>query len=338
MARMLILRTAGIGDVAMLVHAVRALRETYPELELVIATKARMPQLFAGIEGLEFIIVKGFSQMLRDIRQARPDCVADMRNELRGKAVRFLMRLRGVPCAGYRQGYAERRPLLRPRDKQIVWLQNNVLRFLDVFARLGYPVAPPAPAPWTQPLPAVFGEKKGRWAGFAPFAGTELKVYPEPLRTRLAEGLARRYERLFLFSGGGEEYVWCTQLEQRFPNITTVFKKTDFAGEVSLMARLDVVITMDSSAMHMASLAGAPLLTLWGATHPAIGYSAWGADPERNYLQLDMPCRPCSVYGEGKCRLGDCPCLKNIPVETVLEKAEALTARSGSGPEYAPQS
>ena len=333
MARMLILRSAGIGDVAMLVHAVRALRQTYPELEIVIATKPRLSALFTGIEGLQFIEIKGFGQLMRDIRAARPDGVADLRNELRGKLVRLFMRIKGVPCAKYRQRYAQRRPLLRPRNKQLLWLENNVLRFCDVFAELGYPVAPPALARWEAPLPAVFGEKEGRWAGFAPFAASALKIYPEPQRTGLVKQLAARYDKVFLFSGGGQELAFCQRMASAYPNVVPVFKKTDLAGEVSLMARLNVMITMDSSAMHMASLAGAPLLAIWGSTHPAVGYSAWGADPARNYLQLDLPCRPCSVYGEGKCRLGGCPCLRDISVESILAKADTLTASVGNGPE-----
>ena len=333
MARMLILRSAGIGDVAMLVHAVRALRQTYPGLGIIIATKARMPQLFTGIEGLEFIIIKDFRQLFRDILAARPDCVADLRNELRGKMIRLMLGLRGIPCARYRQGYAQRRPLLRRHNKQIVWLENNVQRFCDVFSQLGYPVTPLPPARWKQPLPAVFGEKTGLWAGYAPFAGTDLKVYPEPHRTELVEELVRHHDQVFLFSGGGEEFAFCMEMAKRFPSVVPVFKKTDLAGEVSLMARLDVMITMDSSAMHMASLAGAPLVALWGATHPAVGYSAWGADPDRNYVQLDMPCRPCSVYGEGKCHKGDFPCMRNISVAAIMARAEALKSHPENGPE-----
>lgn len=331
MARMLILRSAGIGDVAMLVHVVRALREQYPDLEIVIATKPRMPQLFAGIEGLEFILIKDFAQLMKDIRAARIDCCADMRNELRGKMVRLLLGLRGIPTARYRQNYAERRPLLRSRDKQITWLRSNVLRFCDVFARLGYPVTPPDRVHWTLPLPEVFGIKEGTWVGFAPFASTQMKVYPEPQRSKLVELLARRYDKLFLFSGGGDEQAFCQEMATRYPNVVPVFKKTDFTGEVSLMAHLDAVVTMDSSAMHMASLSGAPLVAVWGATHPAMGYSAWGASPA-NYVQLDMPCRPCSVYGEGKCRLGDRPCLKGITPESVVRRVQDLITSTQNAP------
>lgn len=328
MARMLLLRSAGIGDVAMLVHAVRALRACYPQLEIVIATKPRMPQLFEGIEGLEFILIKDFRGLLREIRSANIDCCADLRNELRGKLVRLALWFRGIPTASYRQNYAERRPLLK--KKKIVWLRNNVLRFCDVFARLGYPVPTPPVVHIPRPMPSVFGPKEGTWVGFAPFAASELKMYPEPLRTELVKALAARYSRVFLFSGGGQEAEYCQKMAEQYPSVTSVFKKVSMGEEVALMSHLDLMITMDSSAMHMASLAGVPLVAIWGATHPAIGYSAWGADPEKNYIQSGRACRPCSVYGEGKCPYKDLPCMRDISVEDILAKAGQLLSEASA--------
>ena len=326
MPRMLILRSAGIGDVAMLVHAVRMLRATYPDLSILIATKKRMPAFFYGIPDLDFIPVDSVGQIVRDASQRGVDLVADMRNEVRGKAVRFLLGIRGVRTASYRQDKCGRRPLLRRKNKRVRVLRNNVLRFCDVFARLGYPIAPPpVPGRAELPLPAVFGERTpGLWVGFAPFSLSPLKTYPEDLRDRLVAALCARYDRVFLFSGPGEECSYADRMAAAFPNLTPVFGKTDLAGEVALMAHLDAVITMDSSAMHMASLAGAPLVAVWGATHPSVGYSAWGAVPERNYVQLGLSCRPCSVYGEGRCHRGDLACLREISPEQIVERVDVL--------------
>ena len=325
MARMLIVRSAGIGDVAMAVHAVRALRAKYPELGIVIATKKRMPPFFAGIPDLEFIPVDSIRQIMRDAAERRVDLVADLRNEPRGKVLRVLFALRGVRTAAYRQDKAARRPLLRRRNKKLRWLRNNVLRFCDVFARLGYPVdEPPRPGRPDLPLPEVFGRKEGSWVGFAPFSLLDLKSWPLDLRSRFVDALCGRYGRVFLFSGPGEELAYAKEMAARHPNLTPVFGMTDLGGEVALMSHLDALVTMDSAAMHMTSLAGVPFLTVWGPTHPAVGYSAWGADPERNYIQCDLPCRPCSVYGEGRCRLGDRPCLRQVSPEQVLERLDRL--------------
>lgn len=325
MARMLILRSAGIGDVAMVVHAVRALRTAYPDLGITIATKKRMPAFFVGIPDLDFIPVDSVGQIVRDARGCGADLVADLRNELRGKAVRLLMRLCGARTAAYRQDKAARRPLLRRRVKRILSLRNNVLRFCDVFERLGYPVGvPPLPVRASWPLPEVYGVKEGRWVGFAPFSLSALKSYPEDLRDVLVDGLCATYDRVFLFSGPGEELGYARRQANLHPNLTPVFGSTDLAGEVALMSHLDAVVAMDSAAMHMASLAGAPLVAVWGATHPAMGYSAWGADPERNYVQLDLPCRPCSVYGEGRCLRTDLACLRGISPAAILSKVASL--------------
>jgi ADP-heptose:LPS heptosyltransferase len=322
---MLILRSAGIGDVAMAAHAVRALRAAYPDLGITIATKKRMPAFFSGIPDLDFIPVDSVGQIVRDARGRGVDLVADLRNELRGKAVRLCMRLSGARTAAYRQEKASRRPLLRHRGKRILWLRNNVLRFCDVFERLGYPVGvPPIPVRASLPLPEVFGTKDGCWVGFAPFSLSDLKTYPEDLRDELVEGLCAAYDRVFLFSGPGEELGYARRLANLHPNLTPVFGSTDLAGEVALMSHLDAVIAMDSAAMHMASLAGAPLVAVWGATHPAVGYSAWGADPDRNYVQMDLPCRPCSVYGEGRCLRADLMCLRGISPAVILSKVASL--------------
>lgn len=58
------------------------------------------------------------------------------------------------------------------------------------------------------------------------------------------------------------------------------------------------MISMDSSNLHLASLLGGPVVSVWGATHPFVGFSG-NKQPAEYTVQLEMPCRPCSVYGKG---------------------------------------
>ena len=84
---------------------------------------------------------------------------------------------------------------------------------------------------------------------------------------------------------------------------------------------------MDSLAMHMASLVATPVVSVWGATHPALGFLGYGCSPE-GILQVDMPCRPCSVYGEMKCQYGDYRCLRAITPEMIVDKVDEMIAAS----------
>ena len=41
------------------------------------------------------------------------------------------------------------------------------------------------------------------------------------------------------------------------------------------MAWLDVMVSMDSANMHLASLAGVRVVSIWGGTAPACGFLGW---------------------------------------------------------------
>ena len=93
------------------------------------------------------------------------------------------------------------------------------------------------------------------------------------------------------------------------------------AGELILMSHMEVMLAMDSSNMHLASLTGTPVVSIWGATHPAAGFMGWGQNPD-DCIQMDLPCRPCSIYGKKKCMYGDYRCLTGIDPDTVFNKVK----------------
>lgn len=95
------------------------------------------------------------------------------------------------------------------------------------------------------------------------------------------------------------------------------------SGELALMNRLDVMVSMDSANMHLASLAGVPVVSVWGATHPYAGFMGWGQSIG-NAVQIDLPCRPCSIYGNKPCLRGDYFCMKNISPEQIVERTELV--------------
>lgn len=102
-----------------------------------------------------------------------------------------------------------------------------------------------------------------------------------------------------------------------------VGKLKDMASEADFMAGLKVMVTMDSGNMHLASLTDTPVVSIWGATHPLGGFLGWGQKME-NTVQADLPCRPCSTFGNKPCRLGGYPCLYSIEPETIADKVLKL--------------
>ena len=332
---MLVIRMTAMGDVAMTVAAVGALRERYTDLKISVLTTPFFQPFFREVPGVDFVPfdkkgrhkgLAGLIRLWRDIRQQHPvDTVADLHNVLRSKVLRMLFRLSGCRAAAIDKGRREKRALTRLKNKILKPIEPTIRRYGDVFGRLGFPVdIPPKAERKRYPIPEVFGNKSNRWIGIAPFAQHAGKRYPPERMERVIENLSRngRYT-LFIFGGGAEEQAVADTWAARFPNTLSAIGKVKLEQELDLILNLDCMVSMDSSAMHMASLYAVPVVSIWGATHPYAGFLGWG-QKEKNAVQHNLSCRPCSVYGNKPCRYGDYRCLQGIEPEEIIEKIKTI--------------
>jgi ADP-heptose:LPS heptosyltransferase len=90
------------------------------------------------------------------------------------------------------------------------------------------------------------------------------------------------------------------------------------------------MISMDSANMHLASLVNLRVVSIWGATHPFAGFMGWGQSMN-DTVQIDLYCRPCSVFGNKPCYRGDWACMHLIPPVRIVEKAMAVITGIESG-------
>jgi ADP-heptose:LPS heptosyltransferase len=165
-----------------------------------------------------------------------------------------------------------------------------------------------------------------QWIGVAPFAAHEGKTYPPRLMHQVIEQLIKKYPkaRIFLFGRGPQEEQYFTQwCEQHAACVYTGKQLENMHQELILMSHLDVMVSMDSSNMHLASLTGTPVVSIWGATHPYAGFMGWG-QTEENAVQISLDCRPCSIFGQKPCLRGDYACMRNITPENIVEKVEMV--------------
>ena len=164
------------------------------------------------------------------------------------------------------------------------------------------------------------GAKKAHWIGVAPFAAYEPKVYPlEKIKEGIRILRKDPLNKIFLFGGGKKELSILAEWQEEFPGSVTISGKLSLFEELKIMSHLDVMIVMDSANMHFASLAGTPVVSVWGATHPYAGFIPWG-QPTSNQVQINLYCRPCSVYGNVPCYRGDHACMRDLPVVMIVEK------------------
>ncbi len=339
--RLLVVRLSSMGDVAIAVHAVEALRRAYPRMEITVLTRPRFIPLFRDIPRIGFFPldlqgrhrgVRGLVRLWSDLKELGIDSVADLHDVLRTKILRTLLRMSGCRVSVIDKGRADKALLVRPENKLLVQLTPTLARYCQTLLELGLQVRPPVvrtcrPRPLDGVPGSLMPEKRGLWIGVAPFAGHRGKAYPEPLAEQLVEGLALHSQRVVIFGGGEPEREFARRMERRGDNIVSAVGVCDLGGELDLISNLDAIVTMDSAVMHMASLVGTRAVSLWGATHPYAGFYGFG-QREEDIVQADMPCRPCSVYGERACRYGDYRCLTAISPQQVIDRVMAPLRRA----------
>lgn len=325
------MRFSALGDVAMLPHAVRALKSAYPDLKVTVLTKEFLKPLFDGLDvNLMFADFKGAHKgmaglwrLAGEIKAAGVDAIADMHGVHRSRILSHMCRLRGfIPSKTIHKGRIDKWFRVGYGNHNAKPLKHTVTRYCGVLRRMGYVF--PKPEPATKPmLVNPMGEKKGTWIGFAPFSAHAGKTYPKDMSEELIALLSQRYDRVFIHSGGGEEAKFAESMEAKYSNVTALWSRLKMSQERDLISHLDCVITMDSFVMHLASLVATPAVTIWGATHPEFGFLGYGLD-EKGVLQVELPCRPCSVYGKKPCKGGTYKCLRAITPQMVVDKLEEM--------------
>lgn len=312
MTKLLVIRFSALGDVALLVPVVRAVAEQYPDLQVTMLSQQRMADLFVDMPAnVLFHGVDLKKQSLREIVAGlgRFDLVADMHGVWRSMYIRMMMRLRGAKVRTIRKDRIGR--YLLTRHVCCKSLKNSTSRYGEVLQRLGLNVSDiQAPC-----------KTDGKSIGIAPFAAHTGKVYPLERMERVVELLSKQGESIVLFGGGQKEQAILEGWAMKYKNVTSVVGKYSLREELEFIHKLRVMVTMDSANMHLASLVGTKVVSIWGATHPYAGFLGIGQN-EKDCIQRDLPCRPCSIYGNKKCRFGDYRCLDIAPEEIVKRIAE----------------
>ncbi len=322
-----------MGDVAMTVPVVHSLAVQYPELHIVMLTQKRLMPLFGwmpdnvttiGVDLKEYKGIGGLNMLYKVLAKLDVDAVADIHDVLRTKYLRFRFGMAGKKVAVIDKGRKEKKRLLGHGTDHAP-LKPMTERYRETFRRLGldFPLTFKSLDIDAAQCPAVngfIGDDTRPMVGIAPFAAHPNKIYPLDKMKEVANTLADNGNQVYLFGAGKEETAVLQSWER--DGIKSVAGKLDgLRSELALMSRLKVMISMDSSNMHMAALTGIPTVSVWGPTHPKAGFIAWGQSND-SVIQLPMDCRPCSVYGNKPCHVGGLPCMHNIKLEQIVELAK----------------
>ncbi|MAW16362.1 MAG: glycosyltransferase family 9 protein [Flavobacteriaceae bacterium] len=331
----LVLRFSALGDVAMCLPVLRCLIQTYPELHITMVTRKRFASIFEELPNTTVLSpdfndahkgIGGLYLLYKTLLAAKPNAIADLHNVLRTKILRsYFVPKFWIRKAVLVKGRKAKKQLTRARQKTLVPLVPQIHRYAQVFERLGFPISldshefPPKPlCPNTEALKL---DQSKKWVGIAPFAAHKGKQYPLDLMQKVVAFLQQDYQ-VILFGFGHKERAQLDVWTKAYKNVVNATSVYALDAELRLIAQLDLMISMDSANGHLAANYGVPVISLWGATHPCLGFTPFG-QTETNNLTADrqlFPFLPTSVYGN-KIRRGYEDAMRSIDPKVVIELA-----------------
>jgi len=329
-----------MGDVSLTVPALKGVIEANPDLEITLVTRKFFAPFFFGIPRLHLLFPelkgkhKGFFGLFRlyaDLKKGGPyEAVIDLHGVIRTRIITFLFKVAGTPGFSIDKGRKEKKFLIK--SKYIRMLKHTTERYLDTFVSAGFK-GQIGKAPYfkvkdearlmTDRFLAKKGINSGKLKiGLAPFATLQPKIWGIQNFRELVLLINAGFQvDFFLFGGGAEEIRLLKEFQQFSPNIHLVAGELELSEELALISMLDLMISMDSSNMHLAALSGIPTVSIWGGTHPAFGFFAIG-QPLAYHIQTpasSLQCRPCSVYGNKPCIFPTPKCMEMVKPQDVFK-------------------
>jgi ADP-heptose:LPS heptosyltransferase len=341
--RLLLVSFDRLGDLLFTLPALAHLREAFAEAELQFATTRyaagvleehpHVDRLFAversGNSIARWLHWQGF---LRRLRERPPDRLVLFRVGHDGRAL--LRRLPGIPADTVRDLPEELR-----RSAHTSALRTALA--YRVSGRRDVPAAPPRPTLEVPPrFAAAARERLARlgvdpsrcvalhpgvnrlvrrrgWRGRGAHAPSP-KLWPTERWIALGRALVER-GRVPLFTGSGGEVPICAELVEAVGG-----PACSAAGELhvlevgGLYAAVRGLVASDTGPGHLAAAVGAPLVSLFGPTDPAL-YAPLAPETQRRILRRNQACDAC----RGSASAGH-TCMEAIEVSHVLEAADPL--------------
>jgi ADP-heptose:LPS heptosyltransferase len=329
-----------MGDVAMCVPVIKLLLQQHPDLTITFVSDKKLAPFFANIENCEFIGAdlkgehKGFVglyQLFRVItNKHKIDAIADLHSVVRTHVLKLFFRLSGKTIFSINKGRAEKKQLTAKHKSNFHQLPTGFERYSNVFQQIGYTInlQPSLLKKTTLSLPETakkYFENK-LCIGVAPFAKHAEKMYEVNKMKLVVEELSKLNINILLFGGGTQEkYILDSWINENHPNVINITGKFKLQEELAIISHLKLMCCMDSANMHLSSMYNIPVVSIWGATHPYAGFLGWGQSDE-NVISVDLPCRPCSVYGNKKCWRGDHACMEKITPEKIISTIQFIVS------------
>jgi len=337
---LLVPQTSFLGDVVLTTPLITALRRRLRPHRLSVLVRPESRALVEGHPDVDDVLIDdkygadrgvgGLCAVARRLRGERFDLAVCPHRSLRTALLLAFARIpRRVGFATSRGAWLFHERIERPLGRHDV--ERN-LALLEPWGGPGgeapvlhVPVSPAA----TRAAAALCPSGGGPLVGIAPGSVWATKRWTAEGFAAVVRGLTADGARCVLLGAPGDVTVADAISRAADVPVVNLAGRTDLATLVAVITRLDLLVANDSAPMHVAAARGVPVVAVFCATTPALGFGPWGAGSR--VVESDLACRPCGRHGGRSCPRGTEDCRHLVRGPTVLAAArQRLKARRGA--------
>lgn len=313
MKKVLIIRFSSIGDIVLTTPVVRCLKEQQPDTEIHYVTKKSFKALFENNPYISKIhsIEKDVKEIASQLKEEDFDAVIDLHNNLRSMQIK---RIVGKPVTVFKK--------LNFRKWLLVQFKINVMPPVHVVDRYMQTVAhwgvkndhkgldyfiPAKDEVNLRDLPL---SHQNGYIGFVIGA----KHFTKQLPLEKIISICKRLTQPLILLGGKEDKERGEAIFKAVGNrVYNACGSYNLNQSASLVKQANKIISHDTGLMHIAAAFKKEIISVWGSTVPAFGFTPYGAAAASRIVEVaGLPCRPCSKIGYDQCPKGHFKCMKEI--------------------------
>ena len=328
--KILIIRFSSIGDIVLTSPVVRCIKKQMPETEIHYLTKKSFSILVESNPYIDKIhlLDDNLSKTLKDLESENFDFIIDLHNNIRTFKIKWHLEkpVRSFNKINIRKWLLVNFKLNILPEKHIVQRYLETARRLKVFddgEGLDYFIPQKDEIKLSDfPLTHLHGYA-------ALVIGAQHYTKKLPL-IKLKE-LCEKIQIPVIVIGGIEDSVTGNELEKFFPyKVFNACGKFNLNQSASIIRQSKIVITNDTSMMHIAAAFKKIIHSFWGNTVPIFGMQPYfGSNAKYQSLYKsnsflheakNVNCRPCSKIGFQKCPKGHFDCMMKQSFDNLLNE------------------
>lgn len=325
--RILIIHTAFIGDIVLSTPLIKKIKDTYPDSDITYVTTPSGGAILKNNPHLNNIIVydkrgehKGISgvwQLGKRLRYENFNMVITPHRYLRSSILSWLSRSpirKGYDIASGSCLFTEKIKYDRTKheiEKLLSFVAPENKKRYEIELYPGEKEKMKGDNLWKENL---LEDKKV--VVLAPGSKWFTKQWPVEYFNKLAESLKKLSNVRLIVVGGKDEINLPIEKE----NIIDMRGKTSLLELADILSRADVVVTNDSSPIHIASAFKKPrIFALFGPTIEKFGFFPWSLN-SKVFQVNGLKCRPCGIHGGKSCPEKHFKCMRDILPEEVFNE------------------